>query len=340
MTDVEQIDIATTSDDILESIHDLLVIAEAEDLPDGEPMPLAQRLAYWRNPHDHSRILRWVIRDGDRTIAFSDSWVHREQNLENGMGWVFVHPDHRSKGLARPVAKPMLDSLEEDDRVRFATFARVGSPDEAILERAGLKLAYQEKRSRLNLNNLDWELMDDWIRRASERANEYELILVEYPVAQDLVQKVCDLFLIMNTAPREDYEEEDHVMTPDMLRDIEVKQTAQGRTMLTYVAAHRTSGQWAGFTTVAYQSLEPHLAWQWDTGVHPDHRNMGLGRWLKGQMIKKLHHDHPDVRMIDTENAGSNEPMLNINVEMGFKPILVTNYWQGSLATLRERLQA
>ena len=339
MSDVEQIDIATASDDMLESIHELLVVAEAEDLPDDEPMPLAQRLADWRNPHDHSRILRWVIREEDRTIAFSSSWVNREQNLENGLGWAFVHPDYRSKGLSRRVARPMLDSLEEDDRVRFATYARVGSPDEAILERAGLKLAIQEKRSRLDLSKLDWGLMDDWIGRAAERAGDYELILVEYPLPEELMQKVCDLFLIMNTAPREDYEDEDQVMTPAMLRDIEVKQTARGRTMLTYVAVHRPTGQWAGFTTVAHQALEPRLAWQWDTGVHPDHRDMGLGRWLKAQMIKKLHHDYPDVQMIDTENAGSNEPMLNINVAMGFKPILVTNYWQGSLATLRERLQ-
>ena len=339
MADVEQIEAAAASDDTLESIHELMVVAEAEDLPDDEPMPLAQRLANWRNPHDHSRILSWAIREQDRTIAFSSSWVNREQNLENGLGWTFVHPDYRSNGLSRLVAGPMFDSLEEDDRVRFATYARVGSPDEALLERAGLKLAIQEKRSRLTLAELDWDLMDDWITRARERAGGYELVYLEYPVPEELVQRVCDLFLIMNTAPREDYEDEDQVMTSAMLRDIEAKQKARGRTMMTYVAAHQPSGQWAGFTTVAYQSLEPHLAWQWDTGVHPDHRDMGLGRWLKGQMIKKLHHDHPDVRIIDTENAGSNEPMLNINVAMGFKPILVTNYWQGSLATLRERLQ-
>jgi hypothetical protein len=30
--------------------------------------------------------------------------------------------------------------------------------------------------------------------------------------------------------------------------------------------------------------------------------------------------------------------MLNINIEMGFKPVLIQNVWQGDLATLRERL--
>ena len=339
MADIEQIDPTTVSDGTLKATHDLLVVAEAEDLPDDEPMPLAARVADWRNPHDHWRIQRWVMREEGKIVALARVWMHREQNLQNGDGWVFVHPDHRNRGLGRALAGPMLDSLEESGRIRFLTYARAGRSEEAILERAGLKSAFQEKRSRLDLADLDWALMDDWVGRASERANEYELIFLEYPLPEELVQKVCDLFLIMNTAPREELEEEDEVMTPEMLRDIEAKQAARGRTMLTYVAVHQRSGQWAGFTTIAQQSLEPHLAWQWDTGVHPDHRNKGLGRWLKGQMIKRLHHDYPDVRIVDTENAGSNEPMLNINIAMGFKPILVTNYWQGDLATLRERLR-
>jgi hypothetical protein len=30
--------------------------------------------------------------------------------------------------------------------------------------------------------------------------------------------------------------------------------------------------------------------------------------------------------------------MLSINVEMGFKPIMIETVWQGDVATLRERL--
>jgi hypothetical protein len=32
--------------------------------------------------------------------------------------------------------------------------------------------------------------------------------------------------------------------------------------------------------------------------------------------------------------------MLNINVAMGFKPILISRIWQGELATVREGLDA
>jgi hypothetical protein len=57
-------------------------------------------------------------------------------------------------------------------------------------------------------------------------------------------------------------------------------------------------------------------------------------------MIKRIVGSHPDVSRVDTFNAGSNEPMLNINVEMGFRPIHISYAWQGDLATVRERLRA
>jgi mycothiol synthase len=84
---------------------------------------------------------------------------------------------------------------------------------------------------------------------------------------------------------------------------------------------------------------QPDLAWQGDTGVDPNHQNKGLGRWLKAMTIKQFVADHPNVERIDTDNAGSNEPMLNINVAMGYKPILITNAWQGDVKTIKERLE-
>ncbi|MGB7860052.1 MAG: GNAT family N-acetyltransferase, partial [Acidimicrobiia bacterium] len=69
------------------------------------------------------------------------------------------------------------------------------------------------------------------------------------------------------------------------------------------------------------------------------HRNKGLGRLLKASMAKRFVGEFPDVEWIDTGNAGSNEPMLNINIAMGFKPVLMINAWQGEIAKARRALQ-
>ena len=55
-------------------------------------------------------------------------------------------------------------------------------------------------------------------------------------------------------------------------------------------------------------------------------------------MLETFHERHARVKYVDTWNAGSNEPMLNINFGMGFKPVVKLNVWQGDLPTFRERL--
>jgi GNAT superfamily N-acetyltransferase len=65
--------------------------------------------------------------------------------------------------------------------------------------------------------------------------------------------------------------------------------------------------------------------WQGGTAVDPTHRNKGLGRWLKAAMLQRLLDERPEVANVDTWNAGSNEPMLAINVALGFRPVKYYN---------------
>ena len=44
------------------------------------------------------------------------------------------------------------------------------------------------------------------------------------------------------------------------------------------------------------------------------------------------------MAFIDTHNADSNQPMVDINVELGFRPVLMLNVWQGDLAKARQGL--
>jgi len=55
-------------------------------------------------------------------------------------------------------------------------------------------------------------------------------------------------------------------------------------------------------------------------------------------MLQKVRSDYPLIERVDTDNAGSNAPMLNINITLGFKPILMNHIWQGDVATIRKRL--
>jgi GNAT superfamily N-acetyltransferase len=335
---IEFVDTRVVPEETLVALHDLNVVWDDEMLPGDPPTPLAQRLVDWRHLLDFEGAHHWVMWKGPEIVATSGLYLDLVQNLENAFGWVYVHPHHRGARHGRAMATEMLQFAQDDGRTRFACAVNEGAAEEALLARAGLKPAYREKVSRLDFRALDWALMESWIDRATERASDYELLFMKSPVDEKYLGAFCELMGVMNTAPREDYVEEEETMTPEMWRDIENKMIARGREILTYVARHTPSGRFAGYTNVAYKNLQPDLVEQWDTGVDPAHRNLGLGRWVKAAMALYLRENYPGVERIDTENAGSNAPMLSINVEMGFKPILVQNVWQGDLATVRENL--
>ena len=337
---VEHIDTTTAPESLLVELAALYDGLDAEELPGDPPTPLAKRIADWRMSFARFPINRWVLRSDGEIVGVAISQYDVEENLENGMGRIAVRPDQRGRGYGRMLATGVFDHLEKEDRTRFETWIKKGSPAEQLAERVGLKSVLSERRSRLLTAEVDRQLMRSWIDRAVERASDYELISMEAPFPEEHLQKYCDMMLIMNSAPLEDYEMEDEHITPEDWRDIEASVLAGQNSVLNLTAVHKPTGEFVGYTQVKTQGLQPELAWQWDTGVHPDHRNRGLGRWLKAAMMEKIVTEHPEVQRIDTENAGSNEPMLNINLAMGFEAIHEANAWQGDLATVRERFGA
>jgi len=337
-THIELIDTPRAENEKLRALHEFYLAIDEELHAHDPPVPLEERLVGWRHLLVSQAIPRWALWKGPEVVASSGVYIDLEQNLENSWGWVYVHPQHRGSGYGREVAAPMFDFAQANNRTRFATAINEGRPEEAIAQRAGMKLAYHERLSRLSFRDLDWDLMESWVARAAERASDYEILFLRSPIPDEHLQAFCDLIFVMNSAPMENFEEEDEVTTPEIWRDVEAKARLREQDVLIYLARHKPSGEFAGFTNVSFHRLQPDLVEQWDTGVDPKHRDKGLGRWVKAAMALELRDEYPDVQRIDTENNDYNEPMLHINVEMGFKPVQIQNIWQGDLATLRKNL--
>jgi GNAT superfamily N-acetyltransferase len=184
--------------------------------------------------------------------------------------------------------------------------------------------------------DVDWDLMERWMTSAD--LDQYELLFVEFPIAEEHLERWCEILLAMNTAPREALEFDDFTMTPAKWRENERAILGRGQTLIAYVARHRATGQFAAMTDVILRHHQPEHADQDDTVTHPDHRGRGLGRLIKAAMIRYLAETHPEIDHIDTGNAGSNAAMLKINVEMGYRPILMINAWQGDIEVARDAL--
>lgn len=335
---IREVDTRTAQEALLLDMHDYYVGLEAEVLPDDPPMPADQRLADWRNVADHVMIPRWILQDDGEIVAVAVAYLGKFEDLNNGFARVHVRPDRRRQGYARMLARPVFDRLEQEGRKSLITDVPDGAAWEPKLEALGMRKSFQDKRSRLWMSDVDWDLMDSWVERASERASDYHLLYLQTPIPDEHLNQWCEVLHVMHTAPKEDLEFEFETWTPEKWRDQEEKERAASTTTVAHVAVHTPSGKFVGISDIFLPGHHPEMAWQGDTGVHPDHRNKGLGRWLKAATLLRICADHPLVDRIDTFNAGSNEAMLGINVEMGYKPILVNNAWQGDLAVVRERL--
>ena len=336
---VQQFDPHRETEATLRLVHEVTVAAEAEDLPDDPPTPLEQRLLRWRAPlPSHVEVTRSYIREGDSVLAVGYTQRWPVDDPDNSYVWLTVHPEHRRQGLGRAMFGEFLADLEGSGSKKVIVDCVEGRPWAGALERWGLTRSLTEKRSRLRLDNVDWALMERWMERAAERAVAYEVLHLESPIPEQHIEQWCRVNGVMNTAPLEDLELEDQVMTPKKWRELERMYAERGDRVLASVAVHRPSGEFAGFTDVFVQEYQPDLARQHDTAVDPVHRERGLGRLIKAAMIKRIAVEHPEVTRIDTDNAGSNTAMLGINIEMGFKTILTINAWQGAIATARARL--
>jgi GNAT superfamily N-acetyltransferase len=317
-------------------LHELYLVLDAEYYPGNPEVPWPQRLVDWRYFDSDHDIPRWIIWEGDRVVASGGCFLQRSQDLDNSFGFFYVLPEYRNTGLGRKLAAPVLEYAS--DRKRFAVAIPIGFSSAALAKRAGMKDAYRERVSQLRVADVDLEMLDMWVKRARERASDYEVLFFTSPIPEEFRKRFVAVTEVMNTAPMEDFEEDPFHWTDELLADAEAVEAKRSRTILTAVAVHEPTGVFAGYTNIVCQKLHPAMAYQWDTGVDPDHRNKGLGRWLKAAMMQDIVANYPDVEIVVTENAESNAPMLNINVEMGFKPYLEQILWQGELASVRAAL--
>ena len=313
------------------------VVAEFE--PDHPPTPLEENLVNWRNIPQDVGVEAWAYWVGERVVASADIGYDLEgMNTHACRFQIDVAPEFRRQGLGTGLLTRILEVAQRKQRRLMFTGTRalIGA-GERFAERFGGQRGQDMHVNQLLLNDLDEGLMRRWVSEAPR--DRFELGFWDNGYPDDELEQIAALYEVMNTAPRGDLEINDAKITAERLRVSQQENKARGMEVLTAWVREKSSGQYVGFSVLFWNQNQPKKLGQADTGVHPNFRGYGLGKWLKAANLEAMRAKHPGVESVRASNADSNGSMLKINSAMGFAPHLASTTWQFDVAATFERLR-
>ena len=314
-----------------------------ERLPDDPPIPLEESIQNLQSipPFVDLRLwAAWTPEQGEMVGLASVVLLRLEENQHLAQFELTVLPEYRRQGLGRNLLALIADTAKQDQRrlLMTSTVDRVPG-GEAFMLRIGAQKGLEAHTNQLRMEELDRGLVEDWLTRGQANLADFELGLWEGPYPEEKLQEVCDLYELTNQQPHGELEIEDMHMTPEQMRQMEANIFARGNQRWTFYVIDRAGGKFAGYTETVWNPSRPKILRQDMTGVFPEYRNKGLGRWLKAAMLDKVIHERPEVRFVRTGNADTNAAMLKINTELGFKPYMADALWQMEIEKVMEYLQ-
>lgn len=308
----------------------LFDMVDPRRLRSDPPMPPQLARESLRDPVPTYVHAYWGLFDGDRLLGFAEAAgaINAENSDVCEVG-VFVDPEELGTVVRQTLFDHVADVERNRGRERFWGWGDLADePTRAFWEDdLGYTLAYDERISRCDLEEVDASLMQQWRDRASERASDYELLRAESPFDERAAEYFARGLEAMNDAPLDALVHEHETFDVARAREVESIHVSSNSEYRAIFAIHTESGELAGFTATRVPRSQPAFGKQGDTVTVAAHRNQGIGRWLKADMYFWLRDERPDTRFLDTGNAESNRPMLAINEAMGFRDVIHHGVW-------------
>ena len=240
-------------------------------------------------------------------------------NLHIAWFGIDVHPDHRRQGHGSAALAFLLDRARADGKTSVGIDGWDLPGARAFAAAHGFDLKQVSVNRRQHLAKVDPAELDRLYAEASEAAADYELVRRAGATPAAELAATAELSASINDAPIGDLDIEDDEFPPERIVAYESAQAGQGHLLHRVLARHRESGELAGHTVVAVESLRPSIGHQHDTAVSRAHRGHRLGVLLKADMVRWLREEQPQLETVDTWNAESNEHMIAVNEILGYE---------------------
>ncbi|WP_291432461.1 GNAT family N-acetyltransferase [Deinococcus sp.] len=322
---VQPCDVATATPAQRLAIGQLLADSFAAAYPEDPPLIPAQEAQALSQLLPTERHVTFALWDA-AAIGYARLAFDTEQNTHLGHVRLTVHPQRRRAGLGRALWTAVRAAALAHGRtmITFGTDSRTPAAG-AFARNLGATPALPMRQSRVTLAELDPDLLTRWQTRPD--GDPYRLH-VWTTIPDAYLSRMADMMMVMNTAPRGELEQDDWIITPDMIRSWDAMIQEGGETRYLMATEDTRSGRIDGYSEVFWHPDRAALVYQGATAVRPEARGQGLGKWLKAAMLEHAQAHCPGARSMQTHNAHENAPMLGINVALGFTPYSTFTEWQ------------
>ncbi|MBX7264986.1 GNAT family N-acetyltransferase [Micromonospora sp. Llam7] len=312
----------------------------AADLPDFPPFCRQRFTGMMNHPMPGSGPVRLLAHLDGEPAGYLLLDLPQLDNTENASAELVVHPECRRRGVGRALVEHALGVLRAQGRKRVSAMSLAhlpGAPDRPSVAAAfaavfGAVDALPDIRRRLNIADLDQAKLDSLLVDARARAAGYQVLHWRGGTPEEFAADVAYLDgRLLEDAPMGDLAWEPEQVDAERLRGTDLALEARGRRRYHVGVRHETSGRLVAWTLLDVGPSADWHALQQITIVDPEHRGHRLGLLAKIENLRHLLAYEPAVRAIDTFNAGSNDHMIAINEQLGFRSMDRWSNWQVAL---------
>lgn len=292
---------------------------EALDAPDQRPTTARREQGRFRHGWDGEPTHPFLgLVDGE-AVAGGSIATSEYDNLDLAWLEVRVHPDHRRRGHGSAMLAFLDDEATRRGRSLLGSECWDHPAAVAFAARHGFEQRSVTIQRRQHLDELDLAVVHGLRAESAAHARDYEVERWPVPTADDRLEALAEMASAINDAPLDDLEYEDEVFSAARMRGYEDAMVARGQRLHRLVVRHRPTGELAGQTVVGVEEEEPDLGHQHDTSVVRAHRGHRLGLLLKAAMVEHLLRAEPQLRVVETWNAESNDHMIGVNELLGYR---------------------
>ncbi|MBE1535953.1 GNAT family N-acetyltransferase [Actinomadura algeriensis] len=317
--------------------HGVLAAVHADD-PAAEPAPEPDQTAarlLGGGPAGRQRL--WAVPAGGpggagfaavaALLLPGDPWTGRPGEID-----IRVRPEHRRRGLGRRLLAAAAGGLRADGRGSVIAQVLAGTPAVPFLESHGFECVLTLRGMVLDLEEVPAERVD---RLVDAGPAGYRLVRWRGVVPDGRAAALARA----KTAMADLAEYEGAPWDAARVREMAELVAKRGDDLYTVAAVTGDPGRdggeaIAGFTEMVVPSGAAGRAAQYDTAVVPEHRGRRIGIWVKAAMLRWLAAERPEVREIETDNAGDNSHMIAVNEELGFRVERESMEYQAAAAAL------